>query len=180
MVDAGDSKSPGEIHESSSLSSPTKIRRRFMKFLKDNNGLYHSIKNFNKKISKDHFIMEENIEYAGKHIVLDLWYTSFDNRVKTLEKTLKNAIKISRASLLHLHLHRFGKEQGISGVAVLAESHISVHTWPERNYIAFDIFMCGDTNPEEAADYLVKFFKPKKNQLTIIKRGIISIDKKMS
>ena len=46
-----------------------------MKFLKDNNGLYHSIKNFNKKISKDHFIIEENIEYAGKHIVLDLWHT---------------------------------------------------------------------------------------------------------
>ena len=62
---------------------------------------------------------------------------------------------------MHLHLHRFGKEQGISGVAVLAESHISVHM-AERNYIAFDIFMCGDTNPEEAADYLVKFFAEKK------------------
>ena len=97
----------------------------------------------------------------------------------TQSSNVKNSVKLSGATMLHIHLHRFGKEQGISGVAVLAESHISVHTWPERDYIAFDIFMCGDTNPEEAADYLVKFFRPKKNQLTIIKRGIISSDKKM-
>ena len=151
-----------------------------MNFLKESDNLFYNVKNFNKKISKDHFILEDNIEYAGKHIILDLWDVSFNNRVKTLEKTIKNAINISKANLLHIHLHRFGKEHGISGVAVLAESHISVHTWPERNYIAFDIFMCGDTNPEEAAHYLIKYFKPKKKQLTIIKRGIISIDKKMS
>ena len=63
---------------------------------------------------------------------------------------------------LHLHFHRFGKEQGISGVAVLAESHISVHTWPERNYIAFDIFMCGDTNPELVCRIFNKILNPKK------------------
>ena len=74
-------------------------------------------------------------------------------------------------------MHRFGKEQGISGVAVLAESHISVHTWPERDYIAFDIFMCGDTNPQAAAAYLIKNLKPKKKILKKIKRGVIKIDK---
>ena len=57
---------------------------------------------------------------------------------------------------MHLHLHRFEKEQGISGVAVLAESHISVHTWPGKKFIAFDIFMCGDTKPELAAKYLIQ------------------------
>ena len=72
--------------------------------------------------------------------------------------------------MLHIHLHRFGKEQGISGVAVLAESHISVHTWPERDYIAFDIFMCGDTRPEASVEYLIKTLKPKKKILKKIKK----------
>jgi len=78
--------------------------------------------------------------------------------------------------MLHIHLHRFGKEEGISGVAILAESHISVHTWPERDYIAFDIFMCGDTKPKEAAQYLIDTLKPKKNKITNLRRGVISID----
>ena len=78
-----------------------------------------------------------------------------------------------------MHMHRFGKEQGISGVAVLAESHISLHTWPERNYFAFDIFICGNTYPELASEFLVKTLKPKRKKIEIIKRGITKIDKKM-
>ena len=92
---------------------------------------------------------------------------------------MRQAIKISGAKILHMHMHRFGEEQGISGVAVLAESHISVHTWPERKYIAFDIFMCGDTNPELACKYLIETLKPKKKKVELIKRGNIKIDKKM-
>ena len=93
------------------------------------------------------------------------------------KKIIRESIQVSGATLLHLHLHRFGKEQGISGVAVLAESHMSVHTWPERGYVAFDIFMCGDTNPQLAAEYLVKTFKPKKEILRKIKRGVIKVVK---
>ena len=130
-----------------------------------------------KHISADHFILEKKQLYAGNHLLLDLWGIRFDNSVRTLKKTLKNAINLAGATLLHIHLHRFGKEQGISGVAVLAESHISVHTWPERDYIAFDIFMCGDTNPEAAAAYLIKSLRPKKKILKKIKRGVIKIDK---
>ena len=131
----------------------------------------------NKNISKDHFIIEDKKEYAGCHILLDLWDVEFDNTKKTFQRIICKSVQISGATLLHLHLHRFGKEQGISGVAVLAESHISVHTWPERGYIAFDIFMCGDTNPQLAADYLIKTFKAKKKILKKIKRGVIKIDK---
>ena len=130
-----------------------------------------------KNISADHFIVDKKQLYAGNHLLLDLWGVDFNNSVRTLKKTLKNAINLAGATLLHIHLHRFGKEQGISGVAVLAESHISVHTWPERDYIAFDIFMCGDTNPEVAAAYLIKSLKPKKKILKKIKRGVIKIDK---
>ena len=114
-----------------------------------------------KHISEDHFIVEKKQVYAGKHLLLDLWGANFNNSIQTLKKLIKNSVKTAGATLLHIHLHRFGKEQGISGVAILAESHISVHTWPERDYIAFDIFMCGDTNPENSAEYLIKLLKPK-------------------
>ena len=130
-----------------------------------------------KNISKDHFIIENKQEYAGLHVLLDLWNVEFNNSIKTLKKIIIQSVKISGATLLHIHLHRFGKKQGISGVAVLAESHISVHTWPERNYVAFDIFMCGDTNPQLAAEFLIKSLKPKKETLKVIKRGVIKIVK---
>ena len=130
-----------------------------------------------KNISADHFIIEKKKMYAGQHLILDFWGVKFNNSIITLKKILKNAIKVSGATLLHIHLHRFGKQQGISGVAVLAESHISVHTWPERDYIAFDIFMCGDTNPDASAEYLLKTFKPKKSILKKIKRGVIKVAK---
>ena len=129
-----------------------------------------------KKITKDHFIVDHNQIYAGSHLIIDLWNTRFDNKINSLKKIIKKAVLIANATMLHIHLHRFGKEEGISGVAILAESHISVHTWPERDYIAFDIFMCGDTNPKEAAQFLVDTLKPKKNNITSLRRGVISID----
>tara|TARA_E500000331_G_C17037643_1_gene618070 strand:+ start:104 stop:550 length:447 start_codon:yes stop_codon:yes gene_type:complete len=131
----------------------------------------------NKNITKDHFIIERKQEYAGTHILLDLWSTDFKNSIRSLKKIIKEAIDISGATLLHMHLHRFGKDQGISGVAVLAESHISIHTWPERGYIAFDIFMCGDTNPQAAAEYLIEKLKAKKKIIKEIKRGVTKIVK---
>ena len=129
-----------------------------------------------KKITKDHFIVDHNQIYAGSHLIIDLWNTSFDNRINTLKKIIKKAILIANATMLHIHLHRFGKEEGISGVAILAESHISVHTWPERDYMAFDIFMCGDTKPQEASQYLIDALNPKKNKITNLRRGVISSD----
>ena len=109
-----------------------------MSFVKRN----QSLKYYEKEVSEDYFIIEKNIIFAGTHIILDLWNCSFSNKIAPLKKIIKEAADLSKAKILHMHMHRFGKEQGISGVAVLAESHISVHTWPERNYIAFDIFMC--------------------------------------
>lgn len=148
-----------------------------MELLKDKNATFDNTNKIIKSITKDHFIVEKNKVYAGKHIILDFWDSSFNNNILTLKKIITNAVKASKATMLHVHLHRFGKQQGISGVAVLAESHLSVHTWPERNYIAFDMFMCGDTDPINASEYLVSALKPKKKKITIIKRGVTFIDK---
>ncbi len=133
-------------------------------------------KNFSKTITSDHFIIEKKSMYAGKHIILDLWNITFDNKISTLKNIMKESILVSKATLLHIHLHRFGKDQGISGVAVLAESHISVHTWPERDYIAFDIFMCGDTLPDAASESIINSLKPKRKLINILKRGEMKIE----
>ena len=77
-------------------------------------------------------------------------------------------------SVLQINIHHFGEGQGVSGVAILAESHISIHTWPERNFAAFDIFMCGNTNPESSLNFLKKKFKPSKVEIKKLKRGLIS------
>ena len=79
----------------------------------------------------------------------------------------------ANATLLHLHLHHFSPCGGISGVAVLAESHISVHTWPERGYAAFDVFMCGDAEPELTIPVLKRAFKPKKMTISEHLRGVV-------
>ena len=87
-----------------------------------------------------------------------------------IEAAFHQAIKACEATLLHMHLHRFSP-QGVSGVAILAESHISVHTWPEAGYGAFDIFMCGDADPWKAIPILKDAFKPKDIKVTELLRG---------
>jgi len=89
-----------------------------------------------------------------------------------MEVTLRKAIKAAGASLLHIHLHHFTPNSGISGVAVLAESHITMHTWPERNFAAFDVFMCGDANPEATIPVFRDAFKPEKISVSEHLRGI--------
>ena len=89
-----------------------------------------------------------------------------------LEQAMIDAVKAAGATLLHIHLHTFGDGGGVSGVAVLSESHISVHTWPEREFAAFDIFMCGDARPEAAAKALQAALTPDRIVIGKHKRGI--------
>ena len=84
---------------------------------------------------------------------------------------LRDAATAARATILHTHLHHFTENDGISGVLVLAESHISVHTWPEHRYAAFDIFMCGDAEPAKAVDVLCTYFRPKNRTVIELLRG---------
>ena len=66
------------------------------------------------------------------------------------------------ATLLHIHLHHFTPNGGVSGVAVLAESHISIHSWPEYGYAALDVFMCGAADPNATIDVMKQAFVPDK------------------
>ena len=121
----------------------------------------------------DHFVTVKEETFAGTHLLLDLWDAVGLDDADLIERALHDAAAISGASLLHLHLHQFTPSGGISGVAVLAESHISIHTWPERGYAAFDLFMCGDTHPELAVPILRRAFSAARTEVTNIQRGKI-------
>lgn len=108
----------------------------------------------------DHFITRNGVTFAGTHLILDFWGAKRLDDLKLMEQAMRDAVKCAGATLLHIHLHHFTPNGGISGVAVLAESHISVHTWPEKGFAAFDIFMCGDAEPEKAIPILREAFSP--------------------
>ena len=123
--------------------------------------------------SKDHIVVRDGVKFAGTHLLIDLWGAKGLDDAKLIERAFKECIAACGATLLYLHLHCFSENGGISGVAVLAESHISIHTWPEREYAAIDIFMCGDAEPHKAVPILRRHFKPTNVQLGEQRRGII-------
>jgi S-adenosylmethionine decarboxylase len=122
---------------------------------------------------KDHFITRNGLTYAGSHLIIDLWEAEgLDDRDR-IEQALIDAVKEAGATLLHIHLHTFTDGGGVSGVAVLAESHISVHTWPEKGYAAFDVFMCGDAEPRNALGVFKRAFSPGRIVIGEHKRGVL-------
>lgn len=120
----------------------------------------------------DHFAVRNGVEYAGTHIIIDLWGAKPLDNLEIMEATLHKAAKVAGATVLHIHLHHFTEGGGISGVAVLAESHISVHTWPERDFAAFDVFMCGDAKPEAAIAVFTEAFNPENVSVSEHLRGV--------
>lgn len=121
---------------------------------------------------KDYFIERDGLRFAGQHLIVDMWQAERLDDAAYMEEAFKRAVEAAGATLLHIHVHTFSEGGGVSGVAVLAESHISVHTWPERDYAAFDVFMCGDAKPNKAVDVLREAFAPKLFSVAEHKRGI--------
>lgn len=122
----------------------------------------------------DHFITRDGKEFAGTHLILDLWGASQLDDLALMEYALRESVVVAGATLLHVHLHHFTPNGGISGVAVLAESHISVHTWPEREFAAFDVFMCGDARPECVIPVLEAVFSPARLTVGEHLRGVVT------
>lgn len=121
---------------------------------------------------KDYFISREGLNYAGSHFIVDLWEAEGLDDPELIERTLTEAAEVAGATILHTHLHVFSEGGGVSGVIVLSESHISIHTWPERGYAAIDIFMCGCAEPAKTIPVLRKAFRPGRVLLNEQKRGL--------
>jgi S-adenosylmethionine decarboxylase len=122
----------------------------------------------------DHFVERDGLRYAGTHLLVDLWHAQHLDDMGRIERMLEDAVEACGATLLELKLHCFSPNGGISGVAVLAESHITIHTWPERNYAAVDIFMCGACRPHRALPILQNAFCCSQLTVTEQKRGVLT------
>ncbi len=112
----------------------------------------------------------------GTHLLVELRECNTEI-LKNLEKVrnaLVSAAKEAKATIVDVSFHEFNPF-GISGVVVIAESHLTIHTWPEYDYAAIDIFTCGDIiKPEVAASFLIKQFECKNPSIVEMKRGILS------
>ena len=115
-----------------------------------------------------HFAVRNGVRCAGVHLIVDLHGAEGLDDIGLIEATLRRCVDAAQATLLHIHLHHF-HPNGVSGVAVLAESHISIHSWPEAEYAALDVFMCGHADPHATVDVLKTAFKPTK---TVVKEHL--------
>jgi S-adenosylmethionine decarboxylase len=118
----------------------------------------------------DHFALRNGVRCAGVHLIVDLHGAERLNDIDHIEATLRQCVEAANATLLHIHLHHF-QPSGVSGVAVLAESHISIHTWPEAGYAALDVFMCGSADPDKCIPVLRQAFAAKRVGVNEILRG---------
>lgn len=107
----------------------------------------------------------------GLHLLIDFWDCRGLTDAAGIEHALREAAAACGATVLGVKLHGFGDTGGLTGVALLAESHISIHTWPETGYAALDIFMCGRCDPRQALPVLEAHFAPRRVKVSEHRRG---------
>jgi len=116
---------------------------------------------------------DQKLIHKSKHFLLELYRCNCEklNDESFLRCTLNRAAKLANATVLNLISNKF-EPQGVTAIALLAESHISIHTWPESNYSAVDIFTCGrNMLPELASQYLIEALKAEEHSLRVIERN---------
>ena len=119
------------------------------------------------------FSDDQKLFHKSKHFLLELYRCDCEklNDESFLRCTLNRAAKLANATVLNLISNKF-EPQGVTAIALLAESHISIHTWPESNYSAVDIFTCGrNMMPELASQYLIESLMAKEHSLRVIERN---------
>ena len=119
------------------------------------------------------FNNDQKLSHQSKHLLLELYRCNYEklNDESFLRCSLNRAAKLAKATVPNLISNKF-EPQGVTAIALLAESHISIHTWPESNYSAVDIFTCGQNMmPELASQYLIEALKAEEHFLRIIKRN---------
>ncbi|MDH5656312.1 MAG: adenosylmethionine decarboxylase [Spirochaetia bacterium] len=118
--------------------------------------------------------MEE--DPLGEHYIIELYDCGKNilNDLNTIKLTLLEAARMAGATIIDQRFHKFSP-QGVSGVIVIAESHLSIHTWPELGYAALDLFTCShDMNLSKAMDLLNQVFQPGDTDVRYIPRGIMN------
>jgi len=126
---------------------------------------------------KDHFVVRNGVRCAGVHLIVDLYEAQYLDNIDKIDEALRRCVAAAGATLLHIHLHHFEPNGGVSGVAVLAESHISIHTWPDAGYAALDVFMCGKADPDACIPVLRDAFAARRVEVSEILRGLPAADR---
>jgi S-adenosylmethionine decarboxylase len=110
----------------------------------------------------------------GRHVIADLsgCNPSFISSVSYVQKVLEEAVKRAKATIISSRFHQFSPV-GVSGIILLSESHCSIHTWPDEEYAAIDIYTCGEhVFPQVACDYIAKELSAKEMHVTSVERGL--------
>ena len=112
---------------------------------------------------------------VGRHLVLELWGCANLNSPEIVERALLDIVEALSLTLLSLNVHPFSPI-GVTGVAIVSESHVVIHTWPELEYAAVDVFTCGEQrNPEDAVPVLREYFAPERIQIMEMTRGLVGV-----
>lgn len=122
--------------------------------------------------------MEKVQKFVGRHIVAELWGCNAEllDDVSVVQKVMNAAAEESGATVLNSTFHTF-QPHGVSGAVIIAESHLSVHTWSELGLASIDIYTCGDrADPWKAFKYLVKAFRSKYHSVFELKRGMFEAE----
>ena len=113
------------------------------------------------------------LKSVGRHLILEMWGCRNLNSTEIVERALRDVVREADLTLLDINVYPF-TPIGVTGVAVVTESHVMIHTWPEYGYAAVDVFTCGDqANPEAALPWLREHFAPERIQIMEINRGIM-------
>jgi S-adenosylmethionine decarboxylase len=116
------------------------------------------------------------VKSVGRHLVLELWGCQNLNSSEIVERALVDIVNALHLTLLSMEVHPFSPV-GVTGVAIVSESHVVIHTWPELGYAAVDVFTCGEQrNPEDAVPVLRRYFSPARIQVMEMTRGLITDD----
>lgn len=109
----------------------------------------------------------------GQHALADLYgcAAAILSDPVPVEQALRKAATLAGATILASHVHHFGANGGVTAVLLLMESHLSIHTWPEYNYAAVDVFMCGAMRLDAALSHLKWILRPTDSQVRVFQRG---------
>jgi S-adenosylmethionine decarboxylase len=113
------------------------------------------------------------VKAGGRHLLVDYWGVEVPRLINCdeVDKIFRRGAEEAGATVLGSSFHHFGEGCGITGVVILSESHMSIHTWPEKNYCAIDVFMCGECDPRETLKVLDEYFQSTYSKIDLLKRG---------
>jgi len=113
------------------------------------------------------------METMGRHVISELWGCDFEklNDMDFIEKTFVNAALKSGAEVREVAFHKFAP-QGVSGVVIISESHLTIHSFPEHGYASIDVYTCGELNPNIAAEYIAEALNAQTRENIELPRGM--------